>query len=180
MKELSFRNAFGAETMTGNRILIDEQLPQNADFFVLELMEHYGWSMILFNDSVDHFKELQKKRSIDTPVMSVYDTALDTVPISTDSSTDNAFCNFDMIDDYQFCKNSRFSLNSNARVHVYRSGTAAVEDYYDYSLIVKIGPLESGCSSKIDGEIRVFNRDALIYHYKYKIFSDRVVYYAYA
>lgn len=161
MNEKSFASAFDKQFFAGKKILVDERLPQNCDFFLTELIKHYGYSIICYNNTAAHFESILGKMNVYASVGSVYDGTASGADIADDA----------------WAKRHILHDRSQAAVSVYRSSTAEAYDYYDYDAIVRIEGLKSGCSSKIDGSIRVFVRDYTFYDFKYKILEDRIVYF---
>jgi hypothetical protein len=51
-------------------------------------------------------------------------------------------------------------------------------DWYEYDIIIRVGPLESGTSEGVDGRITIFDRHERHSELKYKVLKDRTVYYS--
>lgn len=157
-----FDEAFDLERLRGKTILIDEMLPQSCDFLLVEMIKHFGYSLALYNGSSAHFRSLLAKQRLEGSVFSVYDEG--NIP------------QCDIVDDVWTARNI-LKKEVTARVGVYRSGTARTLDYYGHDIVIRLSPLKSGCSSSIDGTIRMVARDNIMYEYKYKIFKDKILYY---
>lgn len=161
MNAKSFAEVFETEVFRNRKIIIDERLPQNCDFFLAELIKHCKYTIFHFNNDSGHFTSLLNRMNIFTEVGSVYDGG---EPVA------------DIIDDVWVGKKI-FNVHKTSTINVYRSNTARTEDYYDFDMVVKIEPLLSGCSSKINGSIVVFARDVVYYDVKYKVSKDSILYF---
>lgn len=160
MDARAFGEVFDAGFFRNRRVLVDERLPQNCDFFLVELIRHCGYSIYHFNNDTSHFLSLLDRVNIPAHVGSVYD--------GSEAAAD-------ILDDVWTGKKI-FDRHGAAAVGVYRSSTAETVDYYDFDVVVRIEPLQSGCSSKVTGSIVVFARDVVHYDVRYKIQNDRTLY----
>lgn len=160
MEGLSFENIWDKSIFETESILIDECLPLNCDFLIMELVRAFGYSVYQWNETGEHLKTILSKYNLATNVHSAYTTRYNSEEI---------------IDDIYVQKMLGCPIKS--KINIYRSSTATEKDYYDYDLIIKISKLKSGCSSKIDGEIKIFRRDKVFHNLKYKILVDRVLYF---
>lgn len=136
-------------------------MPQNCDFFIVELIKNLNYSVFCANDESARLKRFSEKLNIPACVKSTYD---------------GNWCNEEILDDAITAKNIH-GYSKRPCVGIYRSGTATQKDYYDYDIIVRISGLKSGCSNKIDGEICIFERDNILYSFKYKVFNDKIIYF---
>lgn len=160
MQEKQFEEVFDKSIFQENNIIVDEDVSQNCDFFILELARTFNYSIFQWNDSGEFLKAILKKYNVQTAVNSIYDCE---------------YSSEDIIDDVYVQR--KLGASHVSKVNIFRSSTATVRDYYDYDIVVKIDKLKSGCSSKIDGSVKVFRRDKVYYNLKYKIFSDRIAYF---
>lgn len=161
MEKKIFSEVCDIEIFRNSRVLIDERTPCNCDFFILELVKYFGYSISLYNNSSEHFNRLFLQRNITGKVSSIYN--------SIEQETD-------IVDDIWVQRNVCGNI-LDSKVNVYRSNTANISDYYDYDVVVKIEGLKSGCSNQIDGSITIFSRDLIHNELKYKIFNDSVSYF---
>lgn len=157
---MEFKQAFDTALFRENRVLVDEDLSQNCDFFILELVGALRYTVFQANDSGELLMSAMSKRNLLTKVGSAYASAYD---------------GEDIIDDVATLR--RLGQTLVAKVNIFRSSTATVRDYYDYDLVVKIGGLKSGWSKKIDGTIKVFKRDTVYRNLKYKVHPSRIEYF---
>lgn len=160
----SFSSAFPLELFESKRILIDEQLPQSCDFFLVGLIKSLSLSIFLYDCDSESFAKLLSSFDVLADVKSIYTS--DEQPA-------------DIIDG--IC--TRLVLNSGnqtdipGRIHVYRSGTANLQNYYEYDLIIRIDGLDSGFTNTLDGTVSIFNRNITYKKIKYKITESGVKYY---
>lgn len=155
-----FLEAFDTALFDRGPILIDEQLPQSCDFLVMDLVKAFNYSVYLWNDSDFHLKNALGKYNVQTQITSVYNSE---------------YSHADILDDISTQRLLGYSYRS--KINIFRSGTATKRDYYDYNLVIRIGKLASGCSSRLDGVLTVFSRDTTYCTLKYKVLVDRVMYF---
>ncbi|ELA42450.1 uncharacterized protein VICG_00549 [Vittaforma corneae ATCC 50505] len=160
MQEKQFEEVFDMSIFQENTIVIDEDTSQNCDFFILELVKAFNYTIFQWNDSGEFLKSSLGKYNAQATIKSVYTSEFNSEDIIDDIYTQRklGYCHI-------------------SKVNVFRASTATARDFYDYDIVVKIYKLRSGCSSKIDGSIKVFRRDKIYYDLKYKVFSDRIVYF---
>lgn len=160
MQGKCFEDIFDKSIFEKNTVVIDEDTSQNCDFLLLELVRTFGYAIFQWNDSGEFLKETLSKYNVNARVASIYDAVFDSEEILDDIYTQK-----------------RLGFEYISKINVFRSSTATTLDFYNYNLVVKISKLESGVSSKMDGTIKVFKRDHVYYDLKYKVFSDRIVYF---
>lgn len=167
MEAKSFEEVVDKSIFGNCTVLIDEQLPQNCDFLILEFVRLFGFTIFQWNDQGEFLRSELEKWNIYGTVNSYYDF----------NSENENVCNpnNDINDDIFAQRMLGYDVKS--KVNVFRSSTATTRDYYDYDIIIKVEKLISGCSSKIDGQIRIFRRDQVLYDLKYKITSEKVLYF---
>lgn len=158
MQEKSFDEIFSADLIK-NTLLVDEKLGQNCDFLLLELCKHFNYSIFQWNDNENYLKKAFSKYNV----------------FPTINDCRNEYKNEDILDDIYTMKTLGF--DHKGKVGIFRSGTATVKDYYDYDVVVVIEKLKSGCTNKIDGNIKVIQRDNVILECKYKVYTDRIGYF---
>lgn len=158
-----FLEAFDMALFDRASILIDEQLPQNCDFLVMDLVKTFGYSVYLWNDSDFHLRNALGKYNIQVRVASVYTSEYTYADIQDDVHTQRIL-----------------GHSHRSKINIFRSSTATKRDYYDHGLIIKIEKLPSGCSGRLDGILTVFFRDTVYHNLKYKVSGDGVVYFNHA
>jgi hypothetical protein len=164
MLEKSFTEVFDLNLFTENTLLIDEKIGQCCDFMLLELVKHLKYSIFQWNDSGEHLKKAFSKYNLNAEVKSIY---------SQDFITgyENTLINDDVFTE------KRLGFNIKSKIGVFRSGSVSNLDYFDYDLVMIIERLQSGCTSKLDGNIKIVKRDQALKEVKYKIFTDKIVYF---
>ena len=160
MNPKTFAQIFDKQLLSENTFMIDERGGQSCDFFLLELVKHFNFSIFQYNDSGAYLKKAISKYNVNSNINSIY------------------FANYnseEIIDDVFSQK--LFGIDQKSKIGVFRSETAMKRDYYSYDFIVLIDRLISGCTDKIDGCIKILKRDRLITECKYKIHSDKILYF---
>ncbi|KAI5181771.1 hypothetical protein PAEPH01_2831, partial [Pancytospora epiphaga] len=122
---------------------------------------HLNYSIFHYNNDKKHFESILQGFNLQGRIYTVYDEKWE---------------NQDIVDDV-YTARTVHGVHEGSKVNVFRSGTAAEENYYDYDVIIRVEPLKSGCTSSLDGVIAIFSRDIEHYHLKYKIFPTHVHYY---
>lgn len=157
----SLQEALSPEIFRGKRVCIDEVLPQNVDFLVVGLADALGLSIFTFNETADHYKRIAACHNKQISVKSLYDEEY-----SPSGIIDDVWNAADI------CRGSAGSDFS-----VYRSNTCRKADWYEYDIVVRVQPLDSGVSADIDGKILVFSRERKHLEVRYKVLRNRTVYY---
>lgn len=162
MAEKSLEDVLDLGIFTNKRVCIDEVLPQNADFFVIGLSSALGLSIFTFRETVDHYRKIASIQGKQVAVKSIYD---------------GDYTESDIIDDVWSATNIGGD-RVDGRFEVYRSSTCKKSDWYEYDMIVRVIPLNSGVSTDVDGTILVFDRERKYAELRYKILRGRTAYYA--
>jgi hypothetical protein len=83
-----------------------------------------------------------------------------------------------VIDDYYTAQLfHKFSLFKNRTAfYIFRSDSFCESDIYKFDFYLKVSPLESGISQKLDGNITLHGRDECMASAKYKVTDDGVFY----
>lgn len=160
MEQKSFEQIFDISFLSKNSLLIDERGGQCCDFFLLELVKHFKYSIFQLNDSGMNLKKAFSKYNVSGKINSIYSTKYDSE---------------DIIDD--IASQRMLGFNYKSKVCVFRSETATKCDYYDFDLIILIDRLISGFTDKIDGHIKIMKRGNIVKECKYKIHADKIVYF---
>lgn len=161
MARPAFREVFPRELFLSKRILIDEHAPQSCDFFLMELIKEFSFSIFHYDCDSESFCKMLSSMNTETTVNSIY--------TSDEQSAD-------IIDGIQ-TRRLLYSTPPPGHVHVFRANTAVIQDYYDYTLIVRIENLKSGYTSRVDGLISLFHRDTVYKSVRYKIHKDFIEYF---
>lgn len=160
MDEKLFPEVFDMELLSKNSILVDERGCFPCDFLLFELAKHLRLAIFQFNEDGVRLRQAFAKLNGNFTVNSIY------------SAEYNAE---DIVDDVTAQKIIQVAIKP--RIGVFRSGTATTVDYYDYDLVMIVDRLESGCSTKMDGILKLIRRDQCIVECKYKVLSDKIIYY---
>lgn len=167
MEGKSFGDLFNLELLRYKTVLVDERNPCKCDFLILELVKHFGYSVVSYNEAAVHYRRLFQLNNITGSVCSFYDQ--DSLDVQEADSESTA-----IIDYAALYKEFQPNMKK-PRVAIYRSNSAQTADYYEYDIIIKIEGLRSGCTERMDGALTVFSRDTIILSLKYKIRDDRSV-----
>lgn len=159
LKEISFQEVCSILEPTKS-VLINEDISQNCDFFLMELCKHFNCSILQFNDNGEHLINAFARYNVHPRITSIYNSTYVTADINDDVIAQRLLDNFEK-----------------AKFNVFRSGTASERDYYEYDLIVNIKALSSGCSREIDGIVEIIARNSVLKQVKYKITLQRIIYY---
>jgi hypothetical protein len=143
-------------------VCIEEVLPQNVDFLLLEISNALDAAPIFtFNQTAEHYERLAAQHSKRISVQSIYDCKYAPSAINDDVWTAEHV----------------HKIVPEGRFFVYRSDSCSEAEYYRYDIVVRVEPLKSGVSSKIDGSVRIFDRYKKHCELKYKVVRDRVLYF---
>ena len=148
---------FDMAALEHETVLVDERLPCNCDFMVVELIKHFGLAYCTFNDAAEHMARILDRLGIRTEVRSAYDEAF------------NVESTADQVVDHMKTGVSLFKYGRKPRVAVFRSNTATAMDYYEYSTVIRVEGLDSGCSPNIDGQVTVLKREKTLANFRYKV-----------
>jgi len=160
MQERAFNEIFDKQLISRSTVLLDEDITQSCDFFILELVRELQYSVFQWNDSGEFLRRAYGKYNVQPRVSSAY---------TADYGSE------DILDDVYVQR--RLGHSARGKVGVFRSSTATARDYYDYDVVVKIDRLSSGFTAKMDGCIRMFSRDRVYCDMKYKVYPDRIAYF---
>ncbi|CAD26273.1 hypothetical protein [Encephalitozoon cuniculi GB-M1] len=149
------------ETLTNKRVCIDEVLPQNVDFLVIDLSDALGLSIFTFSETAMHYRKIAESHSKKIVVRSFYD---------------GGYALSDIVDDVWSAANIHGN-NVSGKFLVYRSGTCKKSDWYGCDVVVRVQPLDSGVSADVDGRILVFSRSRRYPELRYKVLRNKTVYY---
>ncbi|KAI5148327.1 hypothetical protein ENBRE01_0260 [Enteropsectra breve] len=144
-------------------ILIDERLPQNADFLILDISKLLSLCIATTDKKEEHFKQLCANLNLE--VVSIES------PSFCKQQTVGQTLNEDTWSTKRF-----YGLGDDCRVNVYRSGTASDKEYYQHDVVIKIEGLGSGCSNLVDGCVSIFSREKTYYSMKYKVHPNGGLY----
>lgn len=159
MAEKSLREALDFGMFSQKRVCIDEVLPQDVTFLVIDVSDVLGASVFAFNETSEHYKEAAESHGKRISVRSIYD---------------GEYQSSDVVDDVWTARHV-YGIDADCRFSVYRANSCRKADWYKYDMIVRVEPLESGVSAEVDGRISVFDRKRRYIELKYKIMRDRVV-----
>ncbi|KAM0672519.1 hypothetical protein CWI42_030710 [Ordospora colligata] len=157
----SLSEVLDVKLFENRRICIDEVLPQNVDFFVVEMSDILKACIFAFNESSEHYKKIAVRYGWNVSVKSVYECS---------------YVDSGILDDV-WCALNVHECNASGWIDVYRSNTCKVTDWYKYDIVVRVEPLSSGVSTEIDGRVVVFDREREYMKVKYKVLGNKVVYY---
>lgn len=95
-------------------------------------------------------------------------THYDHVDVKTETIFESAFILKDnlVIDDF-FTAHNVFGINLKSGGCIYRSNSFDYKYARDFDLLILVSPLESGFSSVYDGNVKVTNRDVVLYDFNY-------------
>ncbi|WEL38281.1 hypothetical protein PFJ87_03g01400 [Encephalitozoon hellem] len=157
----SLKDALDLKIFTNKRICIDEVLPQNVDFLVLDLSSALGLSIFTFRETASHYRKIASMQGKKVVVRSIYDGGYIESGIIDDvwSATNICECRVD------------------GMVWTYRSGTCKKSNWYEYDIIIRVLPLDSGVFTDVDGTILIFDRERKYAELRYKVLRSRTAYY---
>lgn len=113
------------------RVCIQEVLPLNVDFLILDLLKHIQESTLFsFYETKLHFLQLAEARKMKIAVKSVF--------------TDE-YCQNTILDDIYTAK-AVFGLQDGAKFNIYRSNTCKVSEWYNYDIIMSVYTRLRRCS----------------------------------
>ncbi|ADM11262.1 uncharacterized protein Eint_031190 [Encephalitozoon intestinalis ATCC 50506] len=161
MSGKSLKEVLNLEIFRDKKICVDEVLPQNVDFLIVDLSDALGLSISAFSEETDHYRKIAKSRNKQVSVNSAYD---------------GDCMEPDIMDDVWSAMNI-WGIDGCGKIQVYRSGTCKKSDWYKYDIVIRVQPLDSGISTDIDGKILIFGRGRKYLELRYKILRDRVDYY---
>jgi hypothetical protein len=161
MGERAINDILDWKIFESKKVCVEEVLPQNIDFLLLEMSNALdGAPIFTFNQTAEHYERLAMQHNKRVAVRSAYDSEY--IP--------------SLINDDVWTAENIHGIRPEGRFFAYRSSTCSKLDYYKYDIIVRVEPLSSGISSKIDGSIKVFDRHRKYHEFKYKTARDRVLY----
>lgn len=162
MVEEVLRRVLESGVFAEKRVCIDEVLPQNATFLIIDISSMLGLPIFAFNETAEHYSTIACKHNKKIVARSIYN---------------GEYVPSDIIDDVWTAANV-YGTNTDARFSVYRANSCMKSNWYGYDIVVRIEPLESGTSAEIDGKISIFDRHRKYHEIKYKVLRDRTVYYS--
>lgn len=150
-------------SLLNTSIVVAESLSCNADFIIPELHRHRFISTIAtYYQTTLHYSQLCKHFNTKPPSILEYPSEI----------PDSA-----LVDDFY----SALKFGAHVETHknavcVFRSGTCTESDFYRGSLVIELGPLDSGVSRELDGRMTIFSREDILCDVKYKVKGHSVVY----
>lgn len=162
MIERSLKEILSSGIFTKKRVCIEETLPQNVTFLLVDISNALGSRIFAFNETAEHYKKVAAYHNKKVLAASIYDSEYAASDIVDDVWTASNVC--ETIVDGQFS--------------VYRANSCKKSDWYNYDIVIKVEPLESGTSADIDGKIVAFDRQKKYFELKYKVLKDKTIYYS--
>lgn len=161
MLEKTLREVLDPSIIKGKKICIDEVLPQNVDAIVIEIADLIKAKIFSFSETIEHYQKIAREYNKNIYINSIYN---------------NEFIESEIIDDIWTAKNIH-GLFPEGHIYIYRSNTCDKIDWYLYDVIIRVLPLSSGVSNKIDGTIKILSKNKKEIEFKYKVMKDRCVFY---
>lgn len=162
MIEQSLKSILESGVFAQKKVCIEESLPQNATFLVVDIASIMGLSIFAFNETTEHFTRFATQHGREVAARSIYDGEY--VPSG-------------IADDVWTARNV-YGTSPECHFSVYRSNSFQKAEMYRYDVIVRVEPLESGTSAGIDGRVVAFDRQKRYFELKYKVLRDRTAYYS--
>lgn len=164
-KSISFREI--APMFEKGKICIVERTFTNVDFLIKDICDVYEEiEIISFYDTAEHYKSLEIANKIHL------------LPLKDSSVARNKKYLIDNVYDSYTIPGCRSYISQlEDAIFIYRSGTAAISDYYKYDTIVYVSDLECGISEYLDGSILIKNRYEVFYNLFFKLSGRETVYY---
>lgn len=149
---MSLHKQFDFSIFTGKKIAINERNHLNADFLLKDIIYYFKDAQIIsFYNTKDYYKEITKNAQSYIENKNIVQSEVQ------------------IIDDYFTARRMEYTANGNTIFYVFRSNSFAGKDLYLADYIIDLFPLKSGVCKEIDGNIRIYERERVIYESKYKV-----------
>ena len=158
----ALRSVLESGILAGKRVCIEEVLPQNATFLIIDISDALGLSIFASNETAEYYNRIASHHNKNITDKSVYD---------------GEYTPSDIVDDVWTAANV-YGISVSTQFSVYRANSCVKSDWYEYDIIISVGPLESGTSAEVDGSITIIDRHERHSELKYKVLKDRTVYYS--